>query len=59
MMTLVVEHIALVSIKFKTSMLKSSLCVYNIVYILAKQTIAITGRGTKDNLLMKSQSSNN
>ena len=58
MMTLVVEHIALVSIKFKTSMLKSNLCVYSIVYILAKRTIAITGRGTKDNLLMKSESSN-
>ena len=32
-------------IKFKTTMLKSSLCDYNDVYILVKGTITITGAG--------------
>ena len=40
-------------------MLKSNLCVYSNLYIIVKQTIAITGIGNKDNLLIKSQSSNN
>ena len=40
-------------------MLKSSLCVYSNVYILVKQTIAITRRGDKDNVLIKRESSDN
>ena len=32
-------------IKFKTTMLKSSLCDYSDAYILVKGTITITGRG--------------
>ena len=32
-------------IKFKTTMLKSRLCVYSDAYILVKGTLTITGRG--------------
>ena len=35
-------------IKFKTTMLKSSLCDYSNSYILAKGKTTITGRGTDD-----------
>ena len=35
-------------IKFKTSMLKSSLCDYNDVYILVSRTITVTGNGDND-----------
>ena len=35
-------------IKFKTAMLKSSLCDYSDAYILVKGTIAITGAGDND-----------
>ena len=34
-------------IRFKTSMLKSSLCDYSHAYILIKETISIPGRGVK------------
>ena len=32
-------------IKFKTTMLKSSLCDYSVAYVLVKGTITINGRG--------------
>ena len=35
-------------IKFKTSMLKSSLCDYNDVYILVSRTITVTENGDND-----------
>ena len=35
-------------IKFKASMLKSSLCDYSDAYILVTRTIAITGEGADD-----------
>ena len=35
-------------IKFKTSMLKSSLCDYSDAYILVTRTIEITGEGADD-----------
>ena len=35
-------------IKFKTSMLKSSLCDYSDAYILVSGTITITGAGAND-----------
>ena len=35
-------------IKFKTSMLRSSLCDYNDVYVLVSGTITITGAGNDD-----------
>ena len=40
------ECITLVVIKFKTTMLKSSLCDYIDVYILAERTITVTSTGT-------------
>ena len=33
-------------IKFKTTMLKSSLCIYSDVYILVKETITVDNTGT-------------
>ena len=36
-------------IKFKTSMLKSSLCDYSDAYILVNEAITITGTGADDN----------
>lgn len=36
-----------IQIKFKNTMLKSSLCDYIDAYILAKETITITGAGTE------------
>ena len=35
-------------IKFKTTMLKSSLCDYSDAYVLVKGTITINGRGADD-----------
>ena len=35
-------------IRFKTTMLKSSLCDYKDAYILAQETITITGAGADD-----------
>ena len=35
-------------IKFKTTMLRSNLCVYSVAYILVKGTITITGAGNDD-----------
>ena len=35
-------------IKFKTTILKSSLCDYCVVYILVKQTIAVVGAGATE-----------
>ena len=35
-------------IKFKTAMLKSSLCGYRYSYILARRTITITGAGADE-----------
>ena len=36
------------NIKFKTSILRSSLCDYADAYIIVKETIAITGAGDDD-----------
>ena len=42
-------------IKFKTTMLKSSLCDYSDAYILVKGTIAITGAGAQSSTCLMQQ----
>ena len=44
-----VECITLSQMKFKTSLLRSSLYYYSCAYILVSRTITITGNGADDN----------